>query len=343
MSLGNMATKEAAETAQINKTAMEWKVYFRERQEDSRAGKEVPVNRQFMWDDEEWYIPSVYICKEGLVIDFMRKVPAVQIRAFMDKYHVGPGGDITYFTPEMQEQIDADNPLVANIQPQADLEGSVLKSVGSTGYCFNPLFPELNHDEVIASMQHYALDLECGWAFHRWYFRWNAEMPSKLTALEVTMVRQDTAIAGPHFRAAAVGDTVEFTHPLTNVRHTLTVREIEEETANVGQIHQNMEFPQNCVVMAYTLSPELPGSSIHVIDTAQSDRPRQKQGEPNTSKAATVLLGGVRGVSSVAAIVSGRGELHTACSALHFEAVKEVEWRIIFHEKLKEAIRVTLI
>lgn len=343
MSLWNMVTKEAAEMVRDNNTAMEWKVYFRERQKNSRAGKEVPINRQFLWDDEEWLIPSAYICKEGLVIDFMRKVPAAQIRVFMDKYHIEPGSRATNFTPEMQEQIDADNPLVISIQPQVDLNESALKSVGGTGYCFNPLFPELNHDEVIASMQHYALDPECGWAFHRWYFRWNVEMPSKLTALEVTMVRQDTAIAGPHFRVKSVGDTVEFTHPLTNVRHTLTVREIEEETANVGQINQGMEFPENCVVMAYTISPELPKNSIHVIDTAQSDRPRQKQGEPNTSKAATVLLGGVRGVSSVAAIMSGGGELHTAYSALHYEIVKEVEWRIIFHEKLKKDIRVTLI
>ena len=343
MSLWDMATKGATETAQDNNTAVEWKVYFREQQENSRAGKEVPVNRQFLWDNEEWYIPSVYMCEEGLVIDFLRKVPATQIRAFMDKYHIEPGSRIIDFTPEMQEQIDADNPLAISIQPQADLDGSALKSVGGTGYCFNPLFPELNHDEVIASMQHYALNPECGWAFHRWYFRWNADMPSKLTALEVTMVRQDTAISGPHFRAAAVGDTVEFTHPLTNIRHTLTVREIEEEIANVGQINQDMEFPKNCVVMAYTLSPELPMNSIHVIDTAESDRPRQKQGDPNALGAATVILAGVRGVSSVAAIMSGRGELHTACSALHYELVKEVEWRIIFHEKLKEDMRVKLI
>lgn len=343
MSLGDMATKEAAETARDDNTAVEWKVYFRERQENSRAGKEVSVKRQFLWDDEEWYIPSVYICKEGLVIDFLRKVPAAQIRAFMDKYHIKPGSRVIDFTPEMQEQVDADNPLAISIQPQADLDGSALKSVGGTGYCFNPLFPELNHDEVIASMQHYALDPECGWAFHRWYFRWNMEMPSKLTALEVTMVRQDTAIAGPHFRTTAVGNTVEFTHPLTNVRHTLTVREIGKQTANVGQIDQDMEFPKNCVVMAYTLSPELPRSSIHVIDTVQSDRPRQKQRDPNASGAATVILAGVHGVSSVAAIMSGRGELHTACSALHFEAVKEVEWRILFHEKLKEDMRVKLI
>lgn len=338
-----MKDNNATDTSQTGTVAVKWKVYFREQQENSRAGKEIPVNRQFLWDDEEWLIPSAYICEEGLVIDFLRKVPAAQIRAFMDKYHVGPGSDITYFTPEMQEQIDADNPLAINIQPQADLDGSALKSVGGTGYCFNPLFPELNHDEVIASMQHYALNPECGWAFHRWYFRWNAEMPSKLTALEVMMVRQDTAVSGPHFRAAAVGDTVEFTHPLTNVRHTLTVREIEEQTANVGQINQDMEFPKNCVVMAYTLSPELPRNSIHVIDTAQSDRPRQKQGDPNASGAATVILAGVHGVSSVAAIMSGRGELHTAYSALHYELVKEVEWRIIFHEKLKEDMRVKLI
>jgi len=52
----------------------EWKVYFdgnfwmHHRRE--RAGKEIPINKQFVWEDEVWMIPAMYVCAKGLVIDF---------------------------------------------------------------------------------------------------------------------------------------------------------------------------------------------------------------------------------------------------------------------------------
>jgi len=40
---------------------------------------------------------------------------------------------------------------------------------------------------------------------------------------------------------------------------------------------------------------------------------------------------------------SGQGKLHVACSALHFEPVDDVEWRMVFHEKRREDVTVELI
>lgn len=42
-----------------------------------------------------------------------------------------------------------------------------------------------------------------------------------------------------------------------------------------------------------------------------------------------------RGSDGPTAIIYGHqiGELHAACSSLHFEPVKQVEWRIVFHEQ----------
>ena len=67
----------------------QWKVYFdgnfwghhgRE-----RAGKEIPICKQFTWGDKVWHIPAIYSCSKGLVVDFCVQIPAEPIRKIKDK------------------------------------------------------------------------------------------------------------------------------------------------------------------------------------------------------------------------------------------------------------------
>ena len=155
-----------------------------------------------------------------------------------------------------------------------------------------------------------------------------------MTYLDVTMMRQETAIPCPHFKADAAGDTVQFSYPVINVMHTLTVMSVEEHTIDAGHLPQDMDYPSNCVVMVYAVSPGLPQHSILVQETAPSDAPRHKD---------TKVHARISGVTYLAAIFPGMRDTHTACSALHFEPVKEVEWHMVFHEKLKEDILISLI
>lgn len=314
----------------------EWKVRFFNHRDRSRAAKEIPMNKHFLWGDEEWCIPSIYVCGDGLVIDFLRKVSTDQIKAFMEKYHLNTDSSYTDFPLEMQLRIDADNPLSVDIRPEVTLNGKSLQSVGGSGYYWNPLFLEMNRSDTKAAIQHYGLSPECGWALNQWSFKWNTKRPPKLTSLDVTMVRKKTAIPGPHFKAAAAGETVQFSHPVSNVLHTLTVKSVEQHIIDTNRLPQDVEYPKNCVVIAYTISPELPRRSIQVQDTAPSDDPRQKNKDPQNFTR-------IGSATSVTAIWPGESETHTACSALHFEPVKDVEWHIVFHEKLKEDILISLI
>lgn len=313
----------------------EWKARFFNYQDISSEAQEISMNKHFLWDDEEWYIPSIYVCEEGLVIDFLRKVPADQIKAFMEKYHLNTESSYTDFSLEMQLQIDANNPLSVDIEPEITLNGKTLQFAGGSGFYWNPLFPGMNRSDTKAAIQHYGLSPECGWTLNQRSFKWNTKRPPQVGSLEVVMVRQKTVIPGPHFKAA-VGDTIQFAHPVTNVTHILTVKSVEQHAIDVGHLPQDMEYPENCVVMAYTISPELSQNSIQVQDTVPSENPRQKYKDPQNHMK-------IGNATSLAAILPGKSEIHTACSALHFEPVKDVEWCIVFHEKLKEDINVTLI
>ncbi len=74
-----------------------------------RAGKEIPTNVQFVLNHKVWYIPSVYSCSKGLVVDFCVQVPIEHIRNFISKWKLSGENDGSNFTNEQQIQVEAEN------------------------------------------------------------------------------------------------------------------------------------------------------------------------------------------------------------------------------------------
>ncbi len=347
-------TEDYYEWVPVEPKIPEWKVYFdgnfwghhgRE-----RAGKEISLNKQFVWNDEVWYIPAIYICSKGLVVDFCVQVSTERIRFFMDKWNLSIENDGADFTDEQQMQIDAENPLVININAEVMLNGTVLSVSHGCGVSWNPCFPEGNGFEAKSATQHYGLDTAYGWAIWRAAFPWTKKRKPPITTLSVTLMQETVAMPGPHFHVSAPGERITFTHPTTGARHTLTVQEYErQEISREHFISQNQEFSAHYTVMRYTLSPDLPDSACTVTDCVRSDQPRQKKKrtypyEPQAFNSVYIgIIGGADGPTAVISGGSGQGRLHAVCSALHFEPVEEVEWRLVFHEKRREDVKVELI
>ena len=211
----------------------EWKVYFdgnfwgdhgRE-----RAGKEIPLNRQFVWEDEDWNIPAIYTCSKGLVIDFYLKVSPERIRAFMDKWKLLDDNDGTDFTDEQRMQIDAENPLAVNMNPKAVLNGTELSSSHGCGLSWNPCFPEGNGLEAKSVVQHYGLDPDQGYAIWRSAFLWKTQQKPQIKTLSVVLAQGPIVKSGPHFRVSLPGEEIEFTHSSTGQKFTLTVQGYEHQ------------------------------------------------------------------------------------------------------------------
>ncbi len=330
----------------------EWKVYFdgnfwghhgRE-----RAGKEISIRKQFIWSEKVWHIPAIYACSKGLVVDFCVQIPVECIRAFMDKWNLSIENDGSDFTNEQRMRIDAENPLSINMSPEVVLNGKVLTSSHGCGLSWNPCFPECNGIESKGVLEQYGLDSTCGWAIWRSAFPWATKRKPLITTLGVTFKQGLVAIPGPHFHVSAPGDCIEFTHPTTGVQHTLTVQEYERQempTEHFGD--KNYEYPTYYTVMSYTLSPDLPGNTFTVTDCEESDRPQQKQvdsNEPQSSAscAAIAIIGGADGPTAIVFGGTDQAKLRTACSALHFDPVDDVEWQMVFHKKTCEDITAIL-
>ena len=331
----------------------EWKVYFdgnfwghdgRE-----RAGKEIPIKKQFIWGGKVWHIPAIYACSKGLVVDFCVQIPVDCIQAFMDKWNLSIENDGSNFTNEQRMWIDAENPLSINMSPEVILNGKVLTSSHGCGLPWNPCFPEYNGIEAKGVLEQYGLDSTCGWAIWRSVFPWATKRkPSLIATLSVTLKQDFVAIPGPHFHVSAPGDCIEFTHPTTGVQHTLTVQEYKlQEMPTKLFDDKNYEYPTHYTAMKYTLSPDLPGNTFTVNDCEQSDRPKQKQVDSNepqcsASRAAIGATGETDGPTAIFCVATAQGKPRVVCSALHFDPVDDVEWQMVFYKKTCEDITVIL-
>ena len=60
------------------------------------------------------------------------------------------------------------------------------------------------------------------------------------------------------------------------------------------------------------------------------------------SSVCVAIIGGSDGPTAIIFGGSGQGKLNVACSALYFEPVDDVEWRMVFHEKRREDVTVEL-
>lgn len=324
-------------------TLPEWKVYFDGNfwghSRWQRAGKEIPTNIQFVLNDKVWHIPSVYICSKGLVVDFCVRIPIESIRAFISKWNLSIENDSSDFTRERQIEIEAENPMAINISPEIILNAKTISCSHGCGLSWNPYFPELNSIESEGVLKQYELDPASGWVIWRSAFPWSTTRKPQISSLSVTIKHDPIEISGSHFGVSTPGECIDFTHPITNVQHTMTVQEYEQQEMPADRFgDKNYEYPTHYTVMSYTIYPDLPDGSFSIRNYSDGDRPRKKQINPNEPQSsadcvAFGVIGGADGPTAIAFGGSNQGKLRAACSALHFNPVNTVEWQIVFYEK----------
>ena len=335
---------------------MEWKVTYDGGfwSNKGNAGIEIPIDKSFCWGEEKWYIPAVYVCDEGLVIDYCKQADPISLKAFIDKWDL-LNEENNHYTQEQREQIEREHPLHTSFKGHITFNGQKLKNDHGCGL---PWIPAsclsdglLRETEAIQIMEHYGLDNSLAWYIQRSSYRWGEANCLDVQSLTVRMERHRENIVGQHFTTPAVGESVSLVHPLTGQAYTLTVHEVEQQELPERAFHDpNMEYPNHYVAMSYSLEPDISGRGFMIQDCAEGDRPKQKKRDPNefapvafSSAAVIGVIGGADGPTSV---IMGQSipKLHAACSSLHFEPITdEVEWRVIFSEKLMDDVDVILI
>ena len=338
-------------------TIPEWKIYFdggfRGHSGKDRAGTEIRLDQQFEWAGHHWVIPAAYSCGKGLVVDFCMRTPEEDIRRFMKKWDLSFENDsCVNFTREQQLQIDLDNPLCMDFLPRLELNRKTMPTSHGFSVTFNPCWPDgiIHESEEKWAIDHYGLDTSYGWMIFRSAFPWTSKRRPEIKSLSLTMEQRPCRVPGPHFKTHAPGDSFSFSHPVSGTSYTLTVQELEQQTISQKRFGSDRWFyPTHFTVMRYTLFPE-PEEAISVCDCCDGDKPMEiaARGDSFTPEAqndaCVGIIGGADGPTVIMVGEKSQGRTHAACSALHFEPVRDdVEWSVMFSIKNFDETTFTLV
>ncbi len=301
-----------------------WKVYYeggyREGKRKDRPGEKVSSDACFFWGKEIWFVPAVYVCTKGLVVDYCveleswKRAEAVEFRS--------------YFT----------------------LNGKPLRESSAFGECWIPehLLPpeETNSDTARWIVEYYGLDASRAWVFRRVSCPWETvRKPKEIRSLEVKLVRDMEVIPGKTFRNPSVGDGIDFRHPVSGVKHRLIVKAYERQILPEESVNDaDYEMPRHLTVMRYEIEPSLSRGNFTVRDCAASDVPRRRKTEQKQGFSSVLaIIGEIAGPAAVTTAVANTEMLRGAASALRFEETFDVEWKMEFREKRMEDVEVTIL
>lgn len=328
--------------------------YFGKRKNSGHPGKEIILNARFTWNDEIWHIPSVYIFAKGLVADFCVEIDPEREKKFIEKWEPSRIAE-EHLTREQHRQIDNENPLNIEFRPHLTVNGKKLKPKSGTSTSWIPtscLPSDVRNDKQSTHIiKHYGLDETRAWSFHRTTSLWTEAGEQTVKSLSLKLERKLIRIDGIRFKNPSVGDVITFPHPVFGTEHKLTVLEYEQQTlSSCAFTNPEYEFPTHHIAMTYILEPDIPNKNFQVRDRLDNDEPKLRQQnsyEPESScDACTIgIIGGEDGPTAI--ILSDRKNdsktvSHVALSALHFEPINDVEWKMVFSEKPTEDIEVDL-
>lgn len=329
--------------------APDWKVYYHggffDHNGREHCGTEIPVGKVFTWDDELWHIPAVYACTSGLVVDYCVEVPLEKVRAYSEKW-----GDTEHLTKEQIRQMMQENPFGCFVESEIVVNGRTLNEETGNDQYWDPTLAESDvvNDEAKWVLEHYGLDAEKAWRFHRVAYPWATRRKPKITELCVTLTARPTYLLATKIHTPKAGETLSFTHPLTGDSYALTVEEVEQTNLDAHIFSDDtMEYPTHFTQMVYTLNPPIESKRFQIEDRSDGDAPRAKAHKAcdffsPTATSCAMICGIDAGVRSPAGDAPEK-QYYAVCSSLHFEPVDDVEWCIGFREDLRGSVTVQLI
>lgn len=108
-----------------------WQVFFEAsfspKPDGRRPGRELPLNRTFLWDGASCHIPSVYLCEEGLVLDVLLQADTEAVKAWIERWGLTPETETGDLSPEQEMRIQNENPLHRDFSPAVCLNGQRFK------------------------------------------------------------------------------------------------------------------------------------------------------------------------------------------------------------------------
>lgn len=301
-------------------------------------GEELSVERHFVWGGQRWYVPAVYLCPEGIVVEYLLEEEPERVRAFLDKWQ--PREQSGQLSREERRQLEEENPLSPRFHSSLLCDGETLKQKRGCGgswlteSCLDA--GVRNEPELSAVVEHYGLSRERCWGMYR--VAYPRAKQSRPGALSVTLCREERRTPGPRFVTPAAGESLVLTHPRTGQSYVLTVRETEAQTMDLSFLPDAaVEYPSHMLCMCYTLEPDAQERVLRIEDCLENDPPRPKPGRPAPDGPSAIgIIGGASRPTALGEPEEPRR--HVVFSALHFTPAEQVQWQVRFFDRPVEEI-----
>ncbi len=347
------------------------------------AGIPVKIEKEFSYGGYHWYVPAVYCCPEGVVIDVLRQIPKAKVDAFLEKWEpvaMQYEDREDKMPEEMRLLAEHENPYQFPVRFSVELNGCEGKGLQWSGegyggrYRARGLQPVLEEYGYNLNSAWYLCRISCGWpedgrkedCSGEENGREGENWSRKLQSLKMQVGTNKAELpCSCHFRTkpGCAPMNVSFIHPSTGEEGTVKVLFCEPETMDWSK-HQRcfdrpgeeLVYPEHFLRLSYQVSVN---GEFRVKDTVRGDSAIRKSdweayegrlaaGEAGDSgcggPAAVGIIGGISG--PVAVCIVGKDKIvreKTAFSSMHFHPVEEAEWILTVQEKLFEPIEVVLI
>lgn len=297
-----------------------------------RPARETAVNAVFSWGEEEWHVPKLYICAEGIVVDYCVGVEAERVKTFWRHYEELCGGDYGVELSEEQREALGQNPLDVAFHSVLAVDGMELPAKSGSGTFWVPegcgseeLAEESRRTRAI--VEHYGLDESKAWTFWRGSYPWKKRRGNAMKQVSLRLIRDRVSLTAARFTDPTVGEEIGFVHPATGETYSLRIAEVERQTIDQARFRDpDTVYPEHFVALTAAVEPILEGVTIRDCDPG--DQPRSKN-----SGAMGVILFGRR--SAGLTETAERQTIHAA-SSLYFSPPRSVTWRAVVQIKPME-------
>ncbi len=311
----------------------EWNVYYDsffyadlQKPKTQKSGVEISINKTFLWGAEEWKVLSMYLFDKGPVFHLCKRIKDETIREFYDKWgylmQMAKEGRRDEISMAEREMMDSDSPYKETPAIHIAIDGNSVDSGYSMSNAWIPLC--YDNSEFCKNMphilSHYSLEDSDGWLIIHIEGEWPEDFTGvySISQIEISLEADDVEIAGPRFTVKEEGEEIRFIRPLTGQQHTMKILSFTEpdslDNREEGDHWHYMQF-------FYTLEPDLPEDIFSVRDCSYGE----------TGGAGVLLV-----------CDEEDDAVHTAFSSFYFNLPDEIEWRIVFQEKIKEDLTLTL-
>lgn len=301
---------------------VDWKVGFETDFSQScpkeRSGKELTLNRSVSHPQGTWYVPSAYLCEDGIVVDTFLEVAQDSLENFRNRW--GCHGEKLLSLAE-QYQMQLDDPLNAPVTGVLTVNDKRFGCKSSFSALWHPMRD--NTAEIRSILNHYRLDPNMGYLFKRYCFLRKGKQP-QIRTMELTLEATQVMVPEEAFTAQRNGMRFRFVHPGTGLEHIFTVVEQSQEALNPNFLTNH---PCYYTKLIYTLEPSISPENFRIVDQEPGDPWEGYQDEP-----AAVIFRDRKPDP-------GR----YALSSLHYEPREQVRWQMVFRRKLHADVQLKLL